>query len=330
MSDDRCQVSVVIAARNAAATLPLQIESVIAQGLDCPFELVIVDNGSHDGTADIVLHYAEHDPRVRLVTERRVGKNVALNTGIAEALGAVIALCDADDVAEPGWLSSLVGSLEGRVFVGGRRRIGAPNTVEERELFGVDGVMPTSRISTKLGHPSPSGATCAFWKEMWCEVGGFDERIAIGLDEEEFFARAGVIGWSMVEAPGAVVQYRVPGTVGEAFRKGYRNGRNTSRAMLMIQRDGLVRHGSRTASPPPVRRSVPPLIHRMHRKLRPLSSRWWRIMVEVPSLVVRRHGRGNWARRVGIELGHLVGNLQGPLSSEPRHTHLARRPDRSS
>lgn len=93
--------SIVIPARNAAATIAEALRSVLAQ--DRLAEVIVVDDGSTDRTAEIVL--ALGDPRIRLIAGPRTGIADALNAGLRAATASYVARCDADDLFLPGRLA---------------------------------------------------------------------------------------------------------------------------------------------------------------------------------------------------------------------------------
>ncbi len=106
-------VSVVIAAFNAAQHLGEAVESVFAQTFR-DFELVVVDDGSTDGTPDVLARYRS-DPRLVVLSHStNSGVAVALTTGCRHAQGRYIARLDADDVAHPDRLARQVAYLEER------------------------------------------------------------------------------------------------------------------------------------------------------------------------------------------------------------------------
>lgn len=91
------QISIIIPAYNAAQTVGHALESVLAQTFT-DFEILVIDDGSQDGTQDVVKAYCAKDERVRLITyERNAGVSYARNKGIQDAKGKWIALLDADD-----------------------------------------------------------------------------------------------------------------------------------------------------------------------------------------------------------------------------------------
>lgn len=92
-------VSVVIATFNMGQYLPDAIESVLSQTWE-NLELIVVDDGSNDNTADRMTRF-NADPRVRYIQTENRGQPRAKNRGIKEAYGDFIAFCDADDLWHP-------------------------------------------------------------------------------------------------------------------------------------------------------------------------------------------------------------------------------------
>ena len=87
------QISVVIPTLNRCFTLPRAIESVLQQAL-MPCEVIVVDNGSSDGTLELL---KSKYPTVRILHEKKIGVSAARNTGIKAARGRWVALLDSDD-----------------------------------------------------------------------------------------------------------------------------------------------------------------------------------------------------------------------------------------
>lgn len=97
-------VSVLLPARDAAATLREALASVLGQG-GVDLECVVVDDGSTDRTAEILRRHAREDPRVRVLERPREGLVAALEAGRRACRGAFVARMDADDVMLPGRLA---------------------------------------------------------------------------------------------------------------------------------------------------------------------------------------------------------------------------------
>ncbi len=99
-------VSVVVPAFNAEETVGETLRSILAQTLQ-HFEVIVVDDGSTDGTPAVVEEFVRADPRVRLLRQPNAGVAAARNSGIADARGLYLAPCDADDVWHPTKLDRL-------------------------------------------------------------------------------------------------------------------------------------------------------------------------------------------------------------------------------
>jgi glycosyltransferase involved in cell wall biosynthesis len=111
-------VSVIIPARDAAATIERTLGALRAQKLGGPFEVIVVDNGSRDETAAIV---ERHRPFARLISrERGEGPGAARNHGVQIARGPILAFTDADCFPTPRWLEHGLAKARDADLVQGR------------------------------------------------------------------------------------------------------------------------------------------------------------------------------------------------------------------
>ena len=125
VSDPR--VSVVIKSYNHAAYVGQTIQSILDQSFQ-DFEIVVTDDGSTDGTADVIRRFA--DPRIHLrVFEQNRGISTAMNATIARARGEYIAILNSDDFALPGRLERQVACLRANSAIAAV--FGLPRTVDE-------------------------------------------------------------------------------------------------------------------------------------------------------------------------------------------------------
>lgn len=93
-------VTVLMAVYNGAKFLREAIDSIVCQSYR-DFELLIIDDGSTDETAEILDAYAQQDPRIRIVHQPNVGLAQSPSNGLAMAAGEIIIRMDADDVSAP-------------------------------------------------------------------------------------------------------------------------------------------------------------------------------------------------------------------------------------
>ncbi len=235
MSTD-ADVSVVIPAHDAAATIGEQLDAVLAQALEEPFEVLVVDNASNDATARIVAGYAGRDTRVRLVPalDGR-GPSYARNQGVAAAAGSRIVCCDSDDVVTPGWLAAMAGALREHEFVGGRLefdRLNDPVVVAGR---GGDARSGTGTMGpVRFAH----GCNLGIRRALYVEAGGLDEALVAG-EEVDLAIRLAARGITVTEVPDAIVQYRYRSTALERWNQSFEGGRVKPFLCRALRQHGL-------------------------------------------------------------------------------------------
>ena len=102
------QLSIIIPAYNAGKTLQRMLKSIIAQSFD-DYEVIVIDDGSSDNTADVFRHEVGSDARFHLIClETNKGVSNARNVGLSQAKGNYIYFCDSDDWLAPQYLAELV------------------------------------------------------------------------------------------------------------------------------------------------------------------------------------------------------------------------------
>lgn len=110
-------VSVLLPFRNAEATIDAAITSIVRQSFN-DLELLLIDNGSRDGSSTIVHDWSGRDARILVLDEPKVGIAHALNAGLAAANGKYIARMDADDIAHRERLAKQVTYLDAHPEIG--------------------------------------------------------------------------------------------------------------------------------------------------------------------------------------------------------------------
>ena len=176
-------VSVVVAARNEAERVADCLESLLNQ--DYPlekYEIIIVDDGSTDGTDGIIANHLDGPVSLRMLRTEGLGsKKAALTLAIAEAGGEVILATDADCLVGPGWIGGMVAHFtEGVGFVIGYSQIASPGEIVNwrhgYEAIDFASLMTCIWGSAGWRHPmAASGQNLGFLRRVFVEVGGYEK-----------------------------------------------------------------------------------------------------------------------------------------------------------
>ncbi|MFF4207942.1 glycosyltransferase family 2 protein [Streptomyces sp. NPDC001796] len=173
-------VSVVIPCHDYARYLPDAVSSVVAQTFR-DWELVIVDDGSTDDTAEVAegLIARHPDRRIRLLRQANAGVSAARNTGIEAAAGRYILPLDADDVIAPTMLEKTVGVLDGDPGIA----IASTDVFTFTDDDLPPQAMPLPAYSRELMLQRLIMFYCSLYRrEAWQAVGGYDETMRAGED----------------------------------------------------------------------------------------------------------------------------------------------------
>lgn len=234
-------ISVVIPCRNGAETLPLQLQALSQQRISSPWEIVVADNGSTDGTRSIAESFHIDGVPVRVVDASETpGINRARNYGIRGATGHYVAMCDCDDIVSPQWLATILATFEqgADIVAGALQRVDGSG----RHLGPVIGLVGGLNFL-----PWPHGGNCAFPRHMYETLGGFDESYAGGGDETDFFWRAQLAGYQVRESLESLVFYRQRDTAARAFRQHFRFGLSHVQLYAGFRSQGMPRPSPATS-----------------------------------------------------------------------------------
>lgn len=149
-------VSVIIPVYNTAKYLPCCIESVLCQSFD-GFELLLVNDGSTDGSGDICDTYAARDSRIRVFHKENGGVSSARNLGLKEAKGEWVCFVDSDDELLPEGLQTMVDGVSSDVdlvMAGYYGWIGE-TLVTDTSCFGMDGIIDRDKALLTMYSNSP-------------------------------------------------------------------------------------------------------------------------------------------------------------------------------
>jgi glycosyltransferase involved in cell wall biosynthesis len=168
-TNEKPLISVIMAAYNAAEFIGPALDSLFAQDWD-PFEVIVVDDGSTDATAEL----AESYPGLRCIRQENAGAAVARNTAIAAASGELVANLDSDDILPPRRLSVQASYLVAHPEVGcvfGRQEwLNPPPWLGRDQVYGdLDGIPLSSAM---------------FRRKVLLDLGGYDQAFAPSEDTD--------------------------------------------------------------------------------------------------------------------------------------------------
>lgn len=211
------RISMIIPVYNAEPYIRAMVESLQAQDWE-NLQILLSDDGSTDGSVDLMTALAEQDPRITVVVGPNTGVSSARNRALRLADGEYIGFADSDDILEPGYLHGLASALEEsgtdmaccgfhRHYVRSGKQDGLPTDGHDREVVDRDGM---ARLMLR-----PDGYTTVMWNKLFRREaltrpdGGlleFDETLHI-VEDGEYILRSGV--QSAVFFPDRLYRYYV-------------------------------------------------------------------------------------------------------------------------
>jgi GT2 family glycosyltransferase len=229
-SETRPDISVVVVNWNTNHMLQRCLASLEAERETARLEVIVVDNGSTDGSQDLV---SKTFPTVRLIANRENrGFSIANNQGVATSAGRYVFLLNSDTEVESGSLRALIDyadanpsagiigpqllNFDGSLQPSGRQFPAPLSTVAI--LFGVDRLMGRPRYGTRRDYSMPSavdevsGAAMLVRREAMERVGGLDESFAWGYEDVDLCRRVKQAGWEVHYFPGAKIKHEWGGS----------------------------------------------------------------------------------------------------------------------
>lgn len=220
-------VSVIVPMYNAAATICEQIEALLAQDYSGDWELILVDNGSTDGTPEMIARrYPDLAARV-VIEDTDRGASPARNAAVRHSRGDFLAFVDADDRVQPTWLSELVAAAAGVDLVAGDIETESLNSERARRARPLGSLAFVFDDPEFL--PAASGCNLGVRRSTFEAIDGFDPVFVVGQDVD-FSWRAQLAGFSIGFAPRAVVAYRLRDDRNGIFRQMRGYGRGETKA----------------------------------------------------------------------------------------------------
>ena len=226
----RPQASIVVVSYDTLPFTRLCLESVLAHTSSPESELIVVDNGSSDGSLEYLTELADGNPAVHVIASREnVGFPAACNQGLALARGEILVLLNSDTMVAPGWLSRLRVHLasEGVGFVGPvTNRIGNEAQVPTRyETWGgfLDEALERAAADPGAAFEIPTVTMfcLAMRRDVHAKLGALDTGFGIGtLEDDDYSLRARKAGFTLLCAEDVLVHHFGEGSFGKLFSDG--------------------------------------------------------------------------------------------------------------
>jgi glycosyltransferase involved in cell wall biosynthesis len=230
--DDAPALSVVLAVRNGLPDIVDQLRSLAAQEVAVPWELVVVDDGSTDGTRAAVDTAADRLP-VRSIAGPRRGSAAARNAGVAATSAPLLLFVDHDDELAPGYLAAMHEAL------GSDPLVIARFDCETLNPGWIGRYRPAPQQDGPSIGLSPFGATAAMGitRSLFEELHGFDESMTPGEDRDLCY-RATARGAAPVFVAEAVLRYRYRTTLRGIFHQARTGGVASARLYARYRVEG--------------------------------------------------------------------------------------------
>ena len=221
------EISVIVPVRNGARSIGPLLTSLAAQSLEAGrYEVIVVDNGSTDGTGRIASGYG-----VQVLEDPVANRSRARNTGATAAGTRLFAFTDADCVADPRWLEELLAHSDLAPLVAGEVRLRTgqpPNPVERFEAlwrFGQESWVKQGWAAT---------ANLLVTAEAFEAIGGFDTTWRHIGEDVDFCFRARDAGYSLDYCPTAIVEHDGEREMGPLLRRCFRHGYSVNQAYYRL------------------------------------------------------------------------------------------------
>ena len=201
-------VSAVIPAYNGERFLRVCIDSALAQTYE-PLEVVVVNDGSTDGTAAIL---AEYGDRIRVFHQENAGRSAAKNRAIMESRGEWIALLDQDDLWDPRKVETQLASAKpGDSVLHSDARVIDEAGVVTRNCWVTPGLAPFPQLADVIRQCPVLALTAMVRRDAGVAVGGFDEANKFGTDDWQLWLALAANHHTFRKVAAILASYRIHG-----------------------------------------------------------------------------------------------------------------------
>lgn len=198
------KISVIVPAYNAQKTIHQSIEALLAQEYPKEhYEVIIIDDGSSDGTADVVKAYP-----VKYLHQRNQGPATARNAGAREAQGEIILFTDSDCVPFANWIAEMVKPFENKevVAVKGAYKNKQKSMVARFAQLEFEERFEMLKKAESIDMVDTYSA--GYRKDIFLQMGGFDPYFPVANNEDtELSYRMSKLGYKMIFNPDAIVYH---------------------------------------------------------------------------------------------------------------------------
>ena len=212
-------VSIIVPTFNGASRIGNCLNALLEQTLECDSEILVVNDGSTDDTADIIARYS----RVRLINQPNAGPAAARNRGADEAKGAIILFTDDDCVPAPNWLAAMVEPFSDPNVIGVK---GVYRTCQRSLIarFVQVEYEDRYRLMTDLRSIDFIDTYSAgFRLDYFLQMNGYDTSFPVACAEDaELSYRMSARGWILKFVPSAIVYHTHPDTLWRYLKKKYK------------------------------------------------------------------------------------------------------------
>lgn len=237
-------LSIIVPAFQEEKVIAATLKSLLACDYPAAVEILVIDDGSSDGTAAEVRRVAENNPRVRLFEQPNSGKASALENGVAQATNEILIFLDADTRFDRDTLRHLVAPLEDERVgaVAGNPRVGNLRTLIAH-CQDIEYIVAFNLERRALSHWNAitvvPGAVSAFRRRAIVEAGGF--RHDTLAEDTDLTLAIHEAGWRVDCAPGAVARTEAPETVRSLVKQRFRWGLGTMQCVWKHRRQTFSR-----------------------------------------------------------------------------------------
>jgi glycosyltransferase involved in cell wall biosynthesis len=212
-------VSIIIPTFNGASRIGNCLDSLIKQTPGRNVEILVVDDGSTDNTANVVRGYSS----VRLIPQANAGPASARNRGALEAQGKILLFTDDDCVPMPDWLEVMLGPFKDPDVVGAKGVYRTRQKSLAARFVQIEYEDKYRLMAGQSGIDFIDTYSAGFRRDRFLEMTGYDTSFPVACAEDiELSYRMSARGWKMKFVPAAIVYHTHPDTLSRYLKKKYK------------------------------------------------------------------------------------------------------------